>query len=214
MQLQAGQNSRIPLWLKLIWTAWIVIWAPVYSRQYGAQNFLFYCDIGNVLITVALWLENRLLFSWQTVGLLVFQTLFTIDLVGAAISGRHALGGTEYMFDPKIPLVIRLLGLYHVVVPPLLLWAVYKLGYDRRGWILQTLTIWVLVPINFFWRPQYNVNWARGLGHEQHLVPAWLYLLAYLIVVPLVIYWPTHVALQRWIRGMRSSSNSQQSSES
>jgi hypothetical protein len=214
MQLQAGQNSRIPLWLKLIWTAWIVIWAPVYSRQYGAQNFLFYCDIGNVLITVALWLENRLLFSWQTVGLLVFQTLFTIDLVGAAISGRHALGGTEYMFDPKIPLVIRLLGLYHVVVPPLLLWAVYKLGYDRRGWILQTLTIWVLVPINFFWRPQYNVNWARGLGHEQHLVPAWLYLLAYLIVVPLVIYWPTHVVLQRWIRGMRSSSNSQQSSES
>jgi hypothetical protein len=182
----------------------MVIWIPVYYRQYGLQNFLFYCDIGNILITAALWLESSVIFSWQAVALLVFQTLYTLDLLGAVVSGHHAFGGTEYMFDPKISLLVRLLGLYHVVVPPLLLWGVYRLGYDRRGWILQTLTMWILVPINFFWRPQYNVNWARGLGHEQHLVPSWLYLLAYLVAVPLLIYWPTSFFLRRWSKRNQS----------
>jgi hypothetical protein len=46
------------------------------------------------------------------------------------------------------------------------------------------------------------VNWARGLfGHEQHLVPGPVYLLAYLVVVPVVVYWPTHVFLKWWGRG-------------
>jgi hypothetical protein len=191
-------NSRIPLWLKVAWTVWVVVWAPVYWRQYGAQNFLFFCDLGNFLIAVGLWLESRLILSWQAVGLLVFQTLYAIDLIGALLSGWHVIDGTEYMFDPNVSSFVRLLGLYHLVVPPLLVWAVRRLGYEPQAWKWQTLTAWIVVPINFFWRPQYNVNWARGIGHEQHVVPAWLYLAAYLIVVPLVVYWPTHLGLKRW----------------
>ena len=200
MSAPTSRNARIPLWLKVAWTAWVLVWAPVYFRQYGAQNFLFFCDVGNILITVALWLESPLIFSWQAVGLLIFQSLYAIDLIAAFFFRRHVFGGTEYMFDAKIPLLIRLLGLYHVIVPPLLLWAVHRLGYDQDGLKLQTLTCWIVVPINFFWRQQDNVNWARGLGHEQHFVPGWLYLTAYLIVVPLVIYWPTHVALKWWAK--------------
>jgi len=191
-------NSRIPLWLKVAWTIWLLAWAPIYWRQYGAQNFLYFCDVGNFLIAIGLWTESRLVVSWQAVGLLVFQTLYALDLIGAALSGHHIIGGTEYMFDPKISLFVRLLGLYHLVVPPLLLWAVRHLGYDPKAFKWQTLTAWTVVLINFFWRPEYNVNWARGLGHEQHLVPPWLYLIIYLIVVPVVVYWPTHLALKRW----------------
>ena len=198
MSEDRSTNSRIPLWLKVAWTVWVVLWAPVYWRQYGAQNFLFFCDLGNFLIAIGLWLESRLILSWQAVGLLVFQTLYTFDLIGALLSGRHVIGGTEYMFDPKVPLLVRLLGLYHLAVPPLLVWAVRRLGYEPQAWKWQTLTAWIVVPINFFWRPQYNVNWARGIGHEQHLVPDWLYLAGYLVVVPLVVYWPTHLALKRW----------------
>jgi hypothetical protein len=198
MRANHPANSTIPLWLKLAWTAWLVAWAPLYWRQYGAQNFLYFCDLGNFLIAAGLWLESRLILSWQAVGLLIFQTLYAIDLIGAVLFGHHIIGGTEYMFDHNVPLLVRLLGLYHLVVPPLLLWAVRRVGYDERAWKLQTLTAWVLVPINFFWRPQYNVNWARGLGHEQHGVPGWLYLVTYLVVVPLVVYWPTHWVLKRW----------------
>lgn len=190
---------RIPLWLKVFWTVWLLVWAPVYWRQYGLQNFLFFCDLGNLLIALGLWLESSLIFSWQAVSLLLFQTLFVIDLLGAVITGRHFIGGTEYMFDPHISLAIRLLSLFHVVTPPLLLWAVWKLGYDRRAWIYQTLTSWIVLPINYFWRPQFDVNWARGpFFREQHVVPGLVYLLAYMIVVPAVVYWPTHRFLE-WL---------------
>jgi hypothetical protein len=190
--------QRIPVWLKLLWTVWLVIWAPLYWRQYGAQNFLYFCDLGNILIAVALWTESALVFSWQAVELLVFQTLYIIDLTGALVSSRHLIGGTEYMFDPHIPMLIRLLSLFHVVTPPLLLWAIWKLSYDPRGWKLATLITWIVIPINYFWRPQYGINWARGLFmREQHVVPGAVYLIAYLIFVPLLIYYPTHCVL-RW----------------
>lgn len=190
---------RIPLWLKIGWTVWLVVWLPTYWHQYGAQNFLYFCDLGNLLIGIALWLESPLIFSWQATGLMLFQTLYLIDLIGALISGVHIIGGTEYMFDPHLPLFVRLLSLFHLVTPPLLLWALWRLGYDNRGWKLQTLMTWMVVPINYFWRPQYDVNWARGLFYrEQHVMPGLLYLFGYLIAVPLMVYWPTHLLLRSW----------------
>ena len=194
---------RVPLWLKIAWTLWLLIWAPLYWHYHGAQNFLYFCDIGNVLIGVALWLESALVFSWVACGVLLFQTLYCIDLAGALLTSRHIIGGTEYMFDPHFPLAVRLLSLFHIVTPPLLLWAIGRVGYDSRGWKLQTLLAWIVVPINYFWRPEQDVNWARGLFfHKQHSVPGWLYLLAYLMAVPLLVYFPTHLllqaTLQRW----------------
>jgi hypothetical protein len=201
---------RIPLWIKVLWTVCVIAWIPLYWRQYGPQNFLFFCDLGNLFITAGLWMESALIFSWQASGLLLFQTLFLIDLAGTFLSGRHWIGGTEYMFDPHIPLSIRLLSLFHVVTPPLLLWAIIRLGYDGRGWKYQTLTAWIVVPINYFWRPEYDVNWARGpFFREQHVVPGLTYLLAYLIFVPVSIYYPTHRFLLwfagRWLGGRGNS---------
>ncbi len=196
-------RGRIPLWLKVAWTLLLIVWAPLFWHQYGAQNFLFFCDIGNVLIGIGVWLESALVFSWAACGLLIFQSLFIIDLAGTLLAGRHFIGGTEYMFDPHLSLAVRLLSLFHVVTPPLVLWAIWRLGYDRRGWKLQTLTAWIVIPINYFWRPQFDVNFARGLFfREQHVVPGWAYLVTYLIVVPLCVYFPTHLFLdwlsRRW----------------
>ncbi len=40
---------RIPLWLKIGWTIWVMVWVPVYWKPYGLQNFLFFCDLGNIV---------------------------------------------------------------------------------------------------------------------------------------------------------------------
>lgn len=190
---------RVPLWLKIGWTIWLIVWAPIYWRQYGPQNFLFFCDIGNILIGIGLWLESPLIFSWVACGLLVFQSLYTIDFTGALLTGHHLIGGTEYMFDQHLPVLIRVLSLFHVATPPLLLWAIWRLGYDARGWKLQTLTAWIVVPINYVWHPELDVNWARGpFFHDQHAMPGWLWLLGFLIVVPACIYFPTHLLLDRF----------------
>jgi hypothetical protein len=194
----------VPLWLKIAWSIWVAVWVPVYWSHYGVQNFLYFCDLGNLFILVALWLESRVIFSWQAAGLLLFQMLYILDLTGAVFTGKHLIGGTEYMFDASLPLFLRLLSLFHVIAPPLLLWAIWRLGYHRQAWKLQALLTWVVVPVNYFWRPQYNVNWARGpFMREQHTVPGLAYLAAYLILVPLAVYWPTHRLLAWWARGFR-----------
>jgi hypothetical protein len=190
---------RLPLWIKVAWSVWVAVWVPVYWKQYGTQNFLYFCDLGNLFVLAALWLESRLIFSWQAAGLLVFQTLYILDLAGALLTGRHIIGGTEYLFDPHLSLFVRGLSLFHVVMPALLLWVIRQLGYDRRGWKYQTLLTWIVVPLNYFWRPQFDVNWARGwFLRQQHTVPGWVYLTLYLVVVPLAVYWPTHKLLQWW----------------
>ena len=102
------------------------------------------------------------------------------------------------MFDPHIPMSIRLLSLFHLATPPLLVWAISRLGYDPRGWKLQTITTCIVVPINSFWHPELDINWARGLFFlEQHFIPGWVYLLLYLLVAPLLIYYPTHLFLRK-----------------
>src|SRR5207248_11147010 len=120
---------RIPLWLKITWTVWLIVWVPLYWRQYRAQNFLYFCDLGNLLIGLALWTESALLISWQATGLLLFQSLYAIDLLGTFFLGRHLIGGTEYMFDPSIPLLLRLMSLFHALTPPLLLCMIWRLAY-------------------------------------------------------------------------------------
>ena len=200
---EAGTISkmRIPLWIKIGWTLWLGVWMPYYWMQYGPQNFLYFCDIANLLIGLALWLESPLLFSWQATSVLLFQTLYTIDLVGRLTVGKHLIGGTEYMFSPAIPLFVRLLGLFHVVTPPVLLWGIWRLGYDRRGWIYTIVTAWIVLPICFLWRPGFNVNWVRGPFYkEQHVVPPVIYLAAYMLALPLLVYLPTHWVLAIWDR--------------
>jgi len=72
-------KMRIALWLKIGWTLWVGVWLPYYWMQYGPQNFLYFCDIANLLIGLALWLESPLPFSWQATSVLLFQTLYTMS---------------------------------------------------------------------------------------------------------------------------------------
>jgi len=192
---------RIPLWLKIAWTAFVAVWIPVAWDFYGAQVFLHFCALGNLMILVALWTESPLVISWQAVSLLVFQSLYALDVVATVASGRHAIGGTEYLFRASAPLPIRLFSLYHFVAPIVVVWTLLRLGYDKRGWLLGVVALVVVLPINYVWRPGHDVNWARGpFFHEQHVVPGWLYLAAYGVIVPLVVYLPTHLVLRRLVR--------------
>ena len=191
-------TSRIPLWLKLLWTVWIAVWVPFYWHHYGAQNFLWFCDMANFLIAVALWAESPLLISWAAVSVLFVQILWIVDVAGRLLLHVHLIGGTAYMFDPTIPLVTRLLSLFHGAVPPLLLWGVWKLGYDRRAWLFQSITAWIVLPICYFgWGPVKNINWVWGpFDKPQDRMNPYLYLGVCMVAYPALLYGPTHFALK------------------
>lgn len=200
------KQGRIPLWLKIGWTLWVLVWAPLYARQYGLRNFLWYCDLANFLILVGLWTESALILSWQACSVLVVQLLFVIDLAGRAVFGVHPIGGTGYMFNDdgsNLSIGMRLLSLFHVATPPVLVWGVKRLGYDRRGLVAQIATNCLVLPICWLgWTEKVNLNWVWGpFDRPQYVVrPAWLYLLVCLVAYPVLLSLPTHLVLSRFCR--------------
>lgn len=199
-------KGRVPLWLKVGWTAWVAVWTYFYWRDYGPQNFLWFCDMANFLVAVALWLESPLLLSWQAVSVLLVQIVWTLDLAGRALLGHRFLGAAEYMWDPKLRLVTRLLSLFHLVMPAVFIWGLRKLGYDRRAWLCQTVTAWIVLPICYFgWPPDpgyaWDINWVYGpFDTPQHRIAPLLYLGACMIAYPILLYTPTHFALRYFFR--------------
>ena len=114
-----------------------MVWFPVYWHAWGAGNFLHLCDVAVILTCIGLWTGNALLLASQAVSSVVIDALWTLDVAAWLLFRRHFIGGTEYLFDATIPLWVRLLSLFHIVMPFLLLWSVSRLGYDRRGFALQ-----------------------------------------------------------------------------
>jgi hypothetical protein len=191
----------VPLARKLAYTGWMAVWIPIYWVHNGPANFLWLCDTANLILLPALWLESALLVSSQAVGVLLVQLLWAIDFLGALATGSHLIGGTEYMFDDASPLWLRSLSLFHLAMPPLLLWGVRRLGYDRRGFRLETVLVWGLVLASLGADPERNLNWVwEPFGRAQTLVPHGVYLAVLLAAYPLVVFLPTHLALKRWAR--------------
>ncbi len=194
--------QRLPLASKLAYSLWIAVWVPAYVYFHGASNFLWLCDLANFVVLAAIWTESSLLFSAPAVGVLLVQLVWAFDFFAALLLGVHPLGATTYMFEPVEPLWLRLLSLFHLVMPVLLIWALRRLGYDRRGLALQTALTWVVLPVCYLLtRPEDNINWIwKPFNLEQIWLSPPLYLVFAMLAYPLLLFLPTHAALARWSR--------------
>lgn len=187
----------IPLWLKIAYTILVCVIIPVYWVKYGPANFLWFSDIALLLTVPALWLENSLLAGMMAVSVALLEVAWNIDFLGRLITGRNLFGLSKYMFNQSIPLWVRALSLFHVILPPLLLWMVYRLGYDERAFIAQTVLAWIILPLSYLVaKPSENVNWVRGFDEPQTRMSAPAYLALLMIGFPLFIYLPTHLILK------------------
>lgn len=189
---------RIPLWLKVGFTIWVVVWMVLFNQVVGWQHFLWMCHLGHILIMIGLWLENPLLLSWQALALLFADLVWAIDFICGLVARWHPLGAAAYMFNEAEPPLKRALALYHPVMPILLIWLLVRLGYDRRAIWLQTVTCWILFPITFLVTdPKDNVNWVFGTTFaniHQHVSPP-VYLLIAMVLYVLALYVPSHLVL-------------------
>jgi hypothetical protein len=192
----------IPLGLKIIYTLFVCALVPIYWRQYGPANFLWFSDIALLGLVPALWMENALLVSMLAVSVVFFEAFWNIDFFFQFATGKSLIGLSAYMFDPKIPLFIRGLSCFHIVLPLILLWGVHWLGYDRRAFLWQTIVTLVVLPLSYLVsNPHENVNWVYGLGqHRQKILPARLFVILLMLLFPLIIYLPTHLLFARIFR--------------
>ncbi|MFO1482885.1 MAG: hypothetical protein U1F71_05900 [Verrucomicrobiaceae bacterium] len=207
--MKANTSYALPLWLKVSYTAFMAVLIPVYWHHYGPTNFLYFCDIALLLTLAGVWLEKPLLVSLPAVGILLPQTLWCTDFA-VRLVGKQMTGMTDYMFDDTKPLFLRGLSLFHGWLPFLLVFLVFRLGYDRRAFKGWTATATGLCLTAFFFLPKAgetlpdpnlprNVNYVFGMDDAQP--QAWmspeLYLVTWIVMLVILVFLPTHFILKK-----------------
>ena len=194
----------IPLWSKIVYTLFLCVLIPVYWIHWGPKNFLWFSDIAVLTTAVALWLESSLLASMMTLAVALPELAWNADFFTRLVSGRHILGLSGYMFDSRKPWFVRALSLFHVVLPLMLIWMIYRLGYDCRAWVLQTAVALIVLPVTYaLTGPADNINWVYGPGSKpQRWMRPWVYLVLMMIAFPLVVYLPIHLLLRSLFRNV------------
>lgn len=201
--------KQIPLWLKIAVSLFAIALVPIYWHYYSPFNFLYFCDLALLITAVAIWPEHRLLLSMAALSILLVQAVWIVDLVTA---GR-LLGLAAYMFDPGLPPGLRLLSLFHAWLPILLIFLLWRLGYDRRAIYWQSMLGIIVLLICYFLAPHsptspcvlahpdmsLNINYVLGPNSQrrQTWMPGGEYLALLCAVLVVVIYLPTHWLLWR-----------------
>lgn len=207
---------QIPLWLKVAYTGFMAVLIPVYLTSYGPANFLWFCDVALIITLFGLWREDRLLISIASVAIIFPQILWVLDFAyGLATGGGTLISLAAYMFNPKLDLFLRSLSLFHGWLPFLLIYAVWKLGYDRRALKWQVVVSSVVLVASFLaipmpegepgeisseTHPAGNVNkvlgWNDASLPQKSMHPlVWLGVL--IAAYPACIYVPSHLILRR-----------------
>lgn len=212
-------QPRLPLWLKLGYSGFLAVLVPVYWRDYGPTNFLYFCDVALFFTLAALWLESSLLASAPLVGIFLPQMLWVVDFC-VELTGGHLTELTHYMFSDKYPLFTRSLSFFHFWLPFLLLGLVWRLGYDRRAFALWTVVAWVVMGICYVamppptttpqWDTQpININYVHGFSskeRQQWMDPDW-YFAVLVVANPLILFLPSHL-LFGWLLTKKPTSPS------
>ena len=203
-------SAAISLWLKVPYTLFVCALIPVYWVEYGPANFLWGSDIALFAILLALWTGSRLLISMMALGVILPELAWNVDFVLRLIVGPEAIPvvGTRYMFDAGTPLWVRGFSSFHIFMPLILVWLLYRLGYQRRALLWQTLVAWLILPISYYLGdPSENINWVYGFGREpQTWMPGPLFVALLMVLFPVGLYLPTHLLLSRLFPAPHSAS--------
>jgi hypothetical protein len=187
----------VPLWLKASFTLFVLILVPVYWKQYGPGNFLWFSDIALLLTVPALWMESSLLASMVLISSGLLELLWVLDFLIHLTLGVSVIGLSAYMFHSEIRLSIRALSLFHIALPIITVWLVFRLGYDGRALPAQSVLAWIVLPMSYLLtKRSENVNWVYGFGSEpKRWMSSRLHLALLMLLFPIVIYLPTHLLL-------------------
>ena len=202
--MSLGSNTFPVLrWFSLLWMA---VWFPAYFHFWGWANLLHLCDVAVILSFIGIWWANPLLLSSQAVSSMAAGLFWILDVGWRLTTRRYLIGGTDYMWDARYPLWVRLLSSFHVGLPLILLWTLRRVGYDRRALGLQAAIVAVLLIVARFLSVEINMNYAyRDPVFNRAWGPAPVHLAATFIIIVGLVYWPTHLLLSWLFRAPGSS---------
>jgi hypothetical protein len=195
----SAETSRVnfPV-LKWIALAWLAIWIPAYWRAWGWKNFFHLCDIAVILSCVGIIIGSRLLISSQALATIVTGFLWGLDAGWRIFFAHNLIGGTEYLWDATVSLWVRLLSLFHIGLPILLVVVCARIGYDRRALAFQSAITFCVMVVSRWMGAAGNLNYAFLDPIFHHTLGPWpVHFVIILAGTVLLFYLPAHLILLR-----------------
>ena len=191
-------STLVPLWLKVVWTAMVLVIVVIYWRHRGPANFLWFSDIAILALVPGLWLESSFIVSLTACMVLVPEMLWSVTFFGVLLHLPPVSGITDYMFDHHSPLWLRAVSLFHVPLLAVIVWGPWRLGYDPGvypwavviAWLVLLLTRWLTKP-----GPNINHVYRFPFAAGANLTPV-QHMLVLMTAVPLLPL-PGHLLL--WV---------------
>lgn len=190
-------STLVPLWLKVAWTAMVLVIVLIYWRHRGPANFLWFSDIALLALVAGLWLESSFIVSLTACMVLVPEVLWIVSFFGGLLRLQHLIGLADYMFDKQTPLWLRAVSLFHVPLLVVIVWAPWRLGYDPGVFPWVVLITWlVLLLTRVLTKPKSNINHVYRLPIDAgaNLTPV-QHMLVLMTALPLVLQLPGHLLL-------------------
>lgn len=190
-------STLVPLWLKVAWTAMVLVIVLIYWRHRGPANFLWFSDIALLALVAGLWLESSFIVSLTACMVLVPEMLWIVSFFGGLLRLQHLIGLADYMFDKQTPLWLRAVSLFHVPLLVVIVWAPWRLGYDPGVFPWVVLITWlVLLLTRVLTKPKSNINHVYRLPIDAgaNLTPV-QHMLVLMTALPLVLQLPGHLLL-------------------
>ena len=201
----AGRCDEITaagLFVGVVWTLISVAW----TSHWGPGQLLWLCDIATLGTAVGMILRSRLILTAQLCGMAAYHLAWQVDFISYALCRRMPLGATAYMFSGTLSIYEKALSSFqHIFLVPACLWALWRLGSSRSGWILQSVQAAVAFGLTYlFTRPEENINWVFGAGFAS-LSPASVNPVVYYTIMvavsPALLYFPINRIASRIVGG-------------
>jgi hypothetical protein len=190
-------STLVPLWLKVAWTAMVLVIVLIYWRHRGPANFLWFSDIALLALVAGLWLESSFIVSLTACMVLVPEMLWIVSFFGGLLRLQRLIGLADYMFDKQTPLWLRAVSLFHVPLLVVIVWAPWRLGYDPGVFPWVVLITWlVLLLTRVLTKPKSNINhvYRLPIAAGANLTPV-QHMLVLMTALPLLLQLPGHLLL-------------------
>ncbi len=179
---------------------WLVFYLPVYASAYGYWHFLQLCNLSVLISCLGFLTSNRLLLSMQSLAAPLIGVLWVTDIATYVSTGHFLHGGTAYLWDVEIPWPARLLSVYHLILPLILIAAIRRSGYDKRALACQVaLAGFVYFASIQLYQDCKNLNYSQSWPNGCVLFEdVWKHAVATWALLCLLVYLPTHL-LWNWL---------------
>jgi len=203
------ESTRLPPGLKIFMVSFSLILGVYSSATQGTWTLFYICDVALFLATIGICSERSLPVSMAAVGVLVVQGLWVADLLLTAMD-LSPVRMTGYMLNENVSAIKRVISLFHAWLPLVLLFSIWRLGYDARAFKYWSAVAFVVLLICYFLLPRppaptdhpmmaVNVNYVFGLymsGPQQNM-PELVWLGGMLLMLPLCFFLPAHLVLKQ-----------------